>query len=103
MIRVSVLYPNEETKRFDMDYYCNQHMPMVKEKLGSALIGASVEQGISSAEPGSPATYIAIGQLQFVSMEDFQACWEPNVESFMEDVQNYTDIEPMVQISEIIM
>ena len=29
MIKVSVMYVNEEGKEFDMDYYCKSHMPMV--------------------------------------------------------------------------
>ena len=31
MIKVSVFYPNEEGKKFDMDYYLNSHIPMVNE------------------------------------------------------------------------
>jgi hypothetical protein len=46
---------------------------------------------------------MAIGQLQFAYMKDFQACWEPNVECSMEDVQNYPDIEPTVQRSKTMM
>jgi hypothetical protein len=34
MIKVSVLYPNNERSKFDMSYYCNSHIPMVQEKLG---------------------------------------------------------------------
>jgi len=34
MIKVSVLYPNGEGKKFDMDYYFNQHVPMVGGLLG---------------------------------------------------------------------
>src|SRR5882762_2744575 len=37
MIRVSVLYQNAEDKKFDMAYYINKHMPMVKQKLGSGV------------------------------------------------------------------
>ena len=39
MIKVSVLYPNTEGSRFDMDYYVNKHMPMVQSKLGSSCLG----------------------------------------------------------------
>ncbi len=30
MIKVTVLYPNEEGKKFDLDYYLNKHLPMVQ-------------------------------------------------------------------------
>lgn len=29
MFKVSILYPNGEDKKFDMDYYEKNHMPMV--------------------------------------------------------------------------
>jgi uncharacterized protein (TIGR02118 family) len=61
MIKVGVFYPNEEGKKFDMDYYLNSHIPMVQEKLGAALKASSVDQGLSGAGPGSPATYVAMG------------------------------------------
>jgi len=46
-IKVSILYPDGEGKTFDMDYYCNKHVPMVAELLGDAVIGATVEKGIA--------------------------------------------------------
>jgi hypothetical protein len=45
MVKVSVLYPNRKDTTFDMEYYCNLHIPMVRQLLGSALKGASVDQG----------------------------------------------------------
>jgi uncharacterized protein (TIGR02118 family) len=103
MIKVSVLYPNEEGKKFDMDYYCNSHIPMVQEKLGAALKGGAVEQGLSGAEPGSPATYVAMGHLLFDSVEAFQSAFGPHAEAIMADIPNYTDIQPTLQISEVKM
>src|SRR5690349_22823221 len=29
MIKVTILYPNSDGKKFNMDYYSNKHMPMV--------------------------------------------------------------------------
>jgi len=49
MIRVSVLYQNAEDKKFDMAYYINKHMPMVKQKLGSACKRVDVDQGLGGA------------------------------------------------------
>jgi uncharacterized protein (TIGR02118 family) len=101
MIKVSVFYPNEAGKKFDMDYYCNKHIPMVQQKLGSALKAGAVEQGLSGVEPGSRATYIAMGHLYFDSVEAFQTSFGPHAESIMADVPNYTDIRPTIQISEV--
>ena len=79
-IKVSVLYPNEEGKSFDMDYYCTKHVAMVGELLGDAIIGATIEQGLGGAEPGAPASYIAMGNLYFESLESFQNSFGPNAE-----------------------
>jgi len=52
MIKVSVFYPDREGSKFDMDYYCNSHIPMVREKLGPACKNVAVEHGIAGATPG---------------------------------------------------
>lgn len=101
MIKVSLFYPNKEGSRFDMDYYCNSHIPMVKEKLGDALKGGSVDHGLGGPEPGSRATYIAMGHLLFDSVEAFQTAFGPHTEAIMGDIPNYTDVEPTIQISEV--
>jgi uncharacterized protein (TIGR02118 family) len=101
MVKVNVMYPNREVAKFDMAYYCNRHIPMVRQLLGSALKGVSVEQGISGKEPGSPAPYVAMGHLLFDSLEVFQASFGPHAQAIMEDIPNYTNSEPIVQIGEV--
>jgi uncharacterized protein (TIGR02118 family) len=103
MIKVSVLYPNGEGKSFDMDYYCNKHMPMVGRLLGDAIKGATVEKGLGGGAPDSPATYSAMGNLYFDSMEDFGNSFGPHAEGIMEDLANFTNIEPILQISEVMV
>jgi len=57
MIKVSVLYPNEESKAFDWDYYCGKHVPMVMGLLGDSLKKAEIVQGISGDTPDSNYLY----------------------------------------------
>ena len=38
MIKVSVLYLNNSGSKFNMDYYCKSHIPMVQQN-GGALEG----------------------------------------------------------------
>ena len=103
MIKASVLYPNEEGKKFDMDYYRNSHIPMVQEKLGSACKGLTIDQGLGGGEPGSPPIYLAMVHLKFDSIEAFQAAYAPHAKTIMADLPNYTDILPITQISEVKM
>ena len=71
MIKVSVLYANRNGATFDMDYYCNRHIVLVRQLLGDAVKGLEVDQGVASSQ--DPAPFIAIGHLWFDSVEDFQA------------------------------
>jgi uncharacterized protein (TIGR02118 family) len=101
MIKVSVLYPNNEGSKFDMSYYCNSHIPTVKAKLGKTCKGVAVEQGVSGATPGSRPTFIAMGHLYFDSVAEFQSAFGPHANAIMADIPNYTDIQPTFQISEV--
>jgi uncharacterized protein (TIGR02118 family) len=103
MIRVTVLYPNEPGKRFDHDYYVQKHMPLVRERLGSfGLVRTEVDRGLAGGDPGSPAPYIALGHVYFNRLEDFQKGMGTHGREIMADVPKYTDIEPQIQINEII-
>ncbi len=103
MIKVSVLYPGGEGKTFNMDYYCNEHMALVKEKVGDAIKGVAVEAGLGGAEPGSPPVYVAMGHLYFESLDAFQTFFGPHAGEIMADIPNYTNIQPVIQISEVKM
>ena len=101
MIKVSVFYPDREGSKFDMDYYCNSHIPMVREKLGPACKNVAVEHGIAGATPGSRPGFIAMGHLYFDSVEAFQKAFGPHADAIMRDIPNYTDIQPTIQFSEV--
>jgi len=101
VIKVSVFYPNRDGSKFDMDYYCNNHIPMVQQKLGAACKEVAVEHGLSGAAPGSRPAYVAMGHLYFDSAEAFQAAFGPHAPAIMADIPNYTDIEPVLQVSEV--
>jgi uncharacterized protein (TIGR02118 family) len=101
MIKVSVLYPNGDGSRFDMKYYCERHIPMVRAKLGTACTGVAVEEGLAGVAPGSPPAFAALGHLYFDSVEAFQAAFGPHAESIIGDIPNYTNVQPTIQISEV--
>ena len=102
MIKVSIMYPNDPGSTFDMTYYCQTHIPMVRQKLGTALKGVSVERGIAGEAPGSPAPYLALCHLLFESVEAFQASFAPHAQQFEADIPNYTNTQPTIQISEVL-
>jgi len=101
MIRVTFFYPNKPGSRFDADYYISVHMPLTIDRLGPALKGVSAEIGISSAVPDQPPSYAAIATFDFESVQAFTDAVMPHYKELQGDIPNYTDIEPVVQISEL--
>lgn len=103
MIKVSVLYENTEGKKFDMAYYLNKHIPMLQQKLGKACKRLEVDQGLGGMQPGSKPPYVALAHMHFDSMDTFQGAFGPHAEVIMADIPKYTDIAPIIQISQIRM
>lgn len=101
MMRVTILYPNQEGGRFDWPYYLNTHMPLAIEMLSPALKSVSVEQGVSGVQPGTGAAYIALCHLTFDSADAFLAAFLPHAQEIQEDIKRYTDVEPIMQFSEV--
>ncbi|HMG24092.1 MAG TPA: EthD family reductase [Kofleriaceae bacterium] len=101
MIKVTVLYPNAPDARFDMKYYVTHHMPMVRDKCAPACLSIAAESGLAGGAPDSQAPYIAVGHLTFESVAAFQKAFGPNAPAIMADVPNYTNTQPIIQISEI--
>src|SRR5690606_24129450 len=78
MIKVTILYPNDEGKMFDMDYYANKHMPMLAELFGDTLKKLEIDKGMSGRTADDPTPYLAIGHLYFDSIEAYQNAFGPN-------------------------
>ena len=111
MIRVSVLYPQLEGQRFDLEYYCTRHLPMVRRRLGKACRNLALERGLAGLSVlldddedelselyGTPVT---ITHLYFDSEEAFRVAMAPHANEILSDQSNYTDIEPTIRIEEV--
>ncbi len=103
MIKVSVMYPNIPGARFDHAYYRDQHMPLLKERMGEHCKYYTVDKGLAGAVPGAPATYVGMCHVFCDSVEEFQAGFGPHAAEIMADISNYTDLTPVLQISEVIV
>lgn len=80
----------------------NKHIPLVGSLLGNALKGATIEKGLGGPTPGSPAPFLAMGNMYFDTTEEFGAAFGPNADKIMSDLPNFTNSEPTIQISEVI-
>ncbi|MBL8984929.1 MAG: EthD family reductase [Gemmatimonadales bacterium] len=101
MVKVTVLYPKTATSRFDLTYYLERHMPMVRERLGAACLKTRVDEGLGGGSPGAPPPYAAIGHMYFESVASFQAAFGPHARDILADIPNYTDVQPLVQVSQV--
>ncbi len=101
MVKISILYPN--AGRFDMDYYLDTHMPVSIARLctGQGYKGVSVERGLGGPTPGSAPSFVAMCHYLFDTVEDFMATFLPHAAELQGDMANYTDIEPVIQFSEV--
>ena len=101
MIRISVFYPAGEGRTFDMDYYLKTHIPLFRNRIGAAMKDIRVEQGVNGLAAGSAAPFVAMVHASFDSAEAFQAAFLPHAAEIQGDVPNYTNIQPVIQISEV--
>jgi uncharacterized protein (TIGR02118 family) len=101
MIKVTIFYPNGEGKTFDMDYYSTKHMPLAVTLLGDSLKAMSIDKGIASGTPNTPVPYLAIGYFYFETISAFQHSMAPHSEKLIADLKNFTNIQPVIQISEV--
>lgn len=102
LIKVSVMYPFAEGKTFNMEYYETKHMPMVAGFLGSNLVKYTIEKGVASGIPNQPLPYMAIGTFYIKSLSDYQAAIGPNRDAIRADFPNYTNISPVILVSEAV-
>jgi len=96
------MYPFAEGKTFDMQYYETKHMPMVAGFLGSNLVKYTIEKGLASGIPNQPLPYMAIGTFYVKSLDDYQAAIGPNRDAIRADFVNYTNIAPIILVSEVV-
>ena len=99
MIRIAIMYKNDQSKSFDMDYYENTHMPFVVQKYGPfGLQQIEIDKALHSTGK-NPAPYIAIGYLTFSTEKAFYDAIKAQGQAIMDDLKNFTQIKPIIQIS----
>ena len=100
MLRVTILYPRTAESRFDMDYYLEKHIPLVARLLGDNLERYEVDEGLGGALPGDPPPFAALGHFYFASTDALKAMGKTGPE-MTADLSNFTDVQPLVQVSKI--
>lgn len=102
LIKISIMYPYAEGKTFNMEYYETKHMPMVAAFLGSNLVKYTIEKGLSGGAPDQPLPFIAVGIFYVKDLSEYQAAIVPNINAIRADIANYTNIVPVILVSEVV-
>jgi hypothetical protein len=79
MIKISILYPNDEGSHFDLSHYLDNHMPMAIKLLG--------------AHSGYQGFQLNVGLGAFMS----------HGAQLQGDIPNYTDVQPVIQLCEVLI
>ena len=98
-----IVCANTPGARFDHEYYRDQHMPMVKARMGNHCKYYTVDKGLAGGTPDAPATYVGMCHIFCESVEAFQAGFGPHADEILGDIPNYTDLSPVLQISEVVV
>jgi uncharacterized protein (TIGR02118 family) len=97
------MYPKTDDSTFDMTYYTTKHAALVSSLLTPAGMKSFVaDEGLGSMAPDQPAPFMCIGHMTFETVEAFQHAFGPNAQTIVGDIPNFTNVQPVVQISRIV-
>lgn len=101
MIKYSVLYPNIKNETFDHAYYRDVHLPLIKSRMGAFCHSYAIDKIPENAPADAP--FIAACHIYCNSMEDFEQGMKDNAADFVADVANFTNVEPVKMIFEVVV
>jgi uncharacterized protein (TIGR02118 family) len=94
MIRLSVFYPATDGAKFDHDYYRDKHVPLAAQSWGVERY--EIDKGVNG--PYEAAVHFFFPSTDAIA----EAMGSEATGAVMADVANYTDIQPVLQTSEIV-
>ena len=103
MTKITILYPANPGDRFDYEYYETVNMPLSIGLLGSAVRSVTVGRGVPPGSPWPAPAFHAICSFVCESLETYQRAFVPHMERMQRDMPNYTDIEAVVQVGDIVI
>ncbi len=103
MVRLVVLYPNKPGAKFDLKYYTETHLKLVREKLKPfGLVRIDFDKGVSGSTADAPAPFLVMAMLLFNSIDDLKKGLGAPGEELRADIPNFTDIKPERQVNEVV-
>ncbi len=81
----------------------DKHMPLVKARMAESCKYYTVDKDLAGATSDAPATYVAMCHIFCDSVEAFKTGFGPHAKEIMADIPKYTDLSPVIQISEVVV
>jgi uncharacterized protein (TIGR02118 family) len=101
MVKVSVFYKNTARGKFNADYFLSVHMPLAVRLLAAGIQSATAEIGVRGTGDGDAPAFAAIASFTSESAEAFMNTFMEVGVRLQADIPNYTDIEPLIQVSNL--
>ena len=102
MICLTVLYPKTADSHFDLAYYLDTHVPLVKARLTPhGLTAVNMQQGLFSGAPGTPPLYAMITGLVFNTVEEMSDGMGTHGPELLGDIPNFTNAAVQTQVCQV--
>ncbi|RMQ45852.1 Ethyl tert-butyl ether degradation EthD [Pseudomonas cichorii] len=102
MIRVTVSYPPHPDCQFNHEYYQSTHAQLIRDKLDAhGLVKLEMDQALPDPGGKLPAS-VAAAHMFFNDLDSFKGAMKAEGKLLGDDRENYTDIIPVVVVSQVI-
>jgi uncharacterized protein (TIGR02118 family) len=98
---ITVLYPNKPGVTFDFDYYRDHHAALIQRLYGDGIAKIELRRGAATPD-NSPVPYVAIINIWIGSQKTFDEAAVKHGQTLIDDVKNFTNTLPTIQIDEIV-
>ena len=94
---MTILYPNSDGVKWDVDYYESHHMPLIMRLYGhDAIKRFELRKGAHGQMPDSKAPYIGSVNFYINDQAAFDAAGKEHGPTLVKDVPNFSSVNPMV-------
>lgn len=98
---ITVLYPNKPGVTFNFEYYRDHHATLIKRLYGEGIAKIELRRGIATQD-NSPVPFIAVINIWIGSQTLFDEAGAKHGATLVEDLKNFTNSLPTIQIDEIV-
>jgi uncharacterized protein (TIGR02118 family) len=92
---LTILYPREDGATFDIDYYRDNHLTLIKRLYGDSIRRFELIQPVQ-ADGAPPSAWFAVINIYIADQETFAAAGAEHGGTLRDDVPNFSSVLPQV-------